>query len=268
MRFYLSLLGLSILFFLFLSPRNHVVTGSSYETDHHVVLSLGAVTINQPESVYIPIVSKPREKIFFDDFSDPSSGWPVSDQEHGEYRYVNGEYEISLRIEDMWSAARAPIRDINNYAVAADMRLHSGRNAGYGLIFELVDWDHFYLFIVFPESQGYALFRFESKWVPIIPITHSNAILQGSATNHLEIKRVGSEITILVNGAQLDKAGDSSYLGSDREVGLYIESSNMAPIEVRFDNFTVWQEGSGTLKPERVNNDGSVNKWWSKLVGK
>jgi hypothetical protein len=193
--------------------------------------SSGKCDPEQIEKTFLPVVVNPNKPIFFDNFSNPSSGWAVEDQQGVRYSYRNNEYEILLRTNYAWTGASAPISDIDNYTVAADMRQHSGKYGGYGLIFERVDWEHFYLFLVFPDVQAYMLARNDSGWTTLIPVTFSPLINKGSATNNLEVKRIGNQIVLFINGTQLASTNDATYFGFFREVGLYAQSENTTPID-------------------------------------
>lgn len=222
---------------------------------------------------YLPLVEKPRLRIFSDDFSNPFSGWSIVDRQHDRFQYVDGEYEILLRTFGRWAAASAPVDDIDNYSIGADMRLHSDYSPtdvdpfyddtiSYGLIFERVDWDNFYLFVVLPETQQYTLHRRNPTWQRLIDFTYSTAIKPGTAANHLEVTRIGDEIILLVNGVKLESITDSSLIGIYREVGLYMGSFEIVPIAVRFDNFIVWQEGSAITSANLLEVDWSTESWW------
>jgi hypothetical protein len=192
-------------------------------------------------TVYLPTVLKNyTPPLFFDDFSDPGSGWFIGDDGNISRSYQNGEYEILLRNEAWWAGNTAPIsNDISRYSVEANIRLHTGSTSSYGLIFDRVDWDHFYLFLVHPGSRSYSLWSIDSGWAPLVPWTSSSFINSGSAINHLKVQRDGSQVTMYVNGRLMTTANDATHVGTFREVGVYAESVGEAPVAVRFDNFRV-----------------------------
>lgn len=193
-------------------------------------------------TIYLPTIFKDDDSflIFFDDFSDPGSGWSIGDDGNISRSYQNGEYEILLHNEGWWAGNSAPIsNDISSYSVEADIRLHTGSTSTYGLIFDRVDWDHFYLFEVHPSSQSYSLWSIDSGWFQLVPSTSSSFINSGIAINHLKVQRDGSQVTMYVNGRLMTTANNNTHVGNFREVGIFAESVGEAPVAVRFDNFRV-----------------------------
>ena len=177
--------------------------------------------------------------IFFDDVSNPDNGWTTNNSGDVQRSYQDGEYEILIRPENFWGGSVPPLGDISNYSVAAEMRIPNGSAGFYGLVFDRVDWNHFYIFVISPGSQMYAVLRHDPAWVLLTPFTPSAAINPGSATNHLRVDRIGDQIAVYVNDQLLTSLADNTYVGISNEVGLFSQSSTAVPSTMRFDNFTV-----------------------------
>jgi hypothetical protein len=201
------------------------------------------ITFTPVATVYLPlVVNKPLPPFsYFDDFSDPGSGWDIEDTGDVRVGYQNGEYEILLR-DALWSASiLAPIDAVGDCSVEADIRRHAGSEGLYGLIFGHVDWDHFYIFIVDPDSGDYTVVDEDTgAWMPVIDWTFSPEInWSPDVANHLKVERKGEQITVYINGNLLTTANDDTYPGCLR-VGLYADSaSSFDPVSTRFDNFRV-----------------------------
>jgi len=194
---------------------------------------------------YLPLVTN-RPYIFSDDFGDPGSGWPIYDSGNVNQSYQDGEYEILIRLKNFWGGSVPPLHDLSNYSIAADMRIPNGSAGFYGLIFDRVDWDHFYVFVSSSSSQVYAVLRHDPAWVLLTPFTSSSAIHSGSAVNHLRVDRSGDQIAVYVNDQWLTTLSDNTYFGSSNEVGLFGQSSTTLPVAMRFDNFIVSSLGTST----------------------
>ena len=228
---------LSLLFFLLLGIASF---GHAAEiTTYHQPPNRSPITHTINISTYLPFVSKPDPFLYADDFSDPSSGWPVDDDGDVRRSYQAGEYEILTRAKTYWAGSGPPLADIANYSVAAEMRIPNGDKGFYGLIFDRVDWQHFYIFVVSPTSQVYAVLRHDPAWVMLTPFVSSAAINAGSATNHLRVDRSGDQITVYVNDQLLTSLVDGTHTGDSNEVGLFTQSDTSVPVAMRFDNFTV-----------------------------
>ena len=200
--------------------------------------------------------------IFFDDFGDPNSGWFIEDTPDTKWSYVGGEYELLLKNPFWWAGATAPIfGGLTQYTVEADVRRVSGVESAYGLIFDFVDWDHHYLFLVSPNGKFFSVWRKEVGWEPVVDWKTSPHINSGTVSNHLKVERNGSAIAVSVNGQLLATGFDSTYMGNF-VLGLYSQSGNSAPAAVRFDDFTVRStlNGSGPIEgfflPSTGNDSG------------
>jgi hypothetical protein len=200
--------------------------------------------------VYLPIiVSPPAPPVpcndYFDDFSNPASGWHVHDGATALYEYRDGEYRILNRQYGAIFKTKAPIGPIENFSLEVDARWAGANTDGvYGLVFGYMDDSNpYYLFSVFPELSQFRLFRVEpSGWFnTIVDFTYSAAIQGGNGVNHLKVIRNGDQITLEINGANLGTWVDNSIVGP-RLVGVGMAPYPQEPVpmyDARFDNFTV-----------------------------
>ena len=197
------------------------------------------ITSTSPVSVYLPFVA--REYMpplsYTDDFSNSQSGWATGDTGNTRRSYVDGEYEILVRNPGSWAGALCPADRRLNYTVEADMRNTQGAGM-YGLLFGWVDWQHFYLFEVFPDRQLYVVWKFEERWVQLIPWTSSYAVLPFGAANRLAVERKGAQITLRINSQFLQIITDGAYSG-ELGTGLYVQADASPAATVRFDNFRI-----------------------------
>jgi len=174
---------------------------------------------------------------YADDFSNPSSGWPVGDKP-GEYRveYLDGEYRILVR-PTTWCVRSPSPFSCTNCSVEADGRFASEIYGSYGILFGITeDWD-FYLFQV-DGAQEYNLLKWQGGWYTLVPWTYSDHINPGQTPNHLRVIRNGSQIALYVNGHLLTTVTDSSFTGNLR-VGLAAVAYAQSDVDARFDNFRI-----------------------------
>ncbi len=179
------------------------------------------------------------QPLFFDDFSDPSSGWLVEDTERWLMEYKNGEYRIITR--EVNDVVRSwPQGAYQNYRIAADVRPVVKNNGSAGLMFGLSDASRqYYTFEVYQELGEYDIWRFnKGQWLPLAT-GYSAHINRGLTTNHLEVVRNGSEIRAYANGYLITTINDDSFLGA-RQVGLVVTTYDYENYDVRFDNFAIY----------------------------
>jgi hypothetical protein len=192
------------------------------------------------EWLYLPaVLNAPCQTLYYDDFSDQSSGWPVGDDGDVRYEYLNSEYRLLVRdtyltvfVDSNFQAA--------DYTLIADVRNATGNYGTYGLVFGLsADGSQFYSFEV--DSDGYYKIRrySDSSGLLLLIEGWSSKINTGTTSNRLKVVRNGTEISAYANGQVLETIYDGVYTGS-RYMGLIASSYYQSNVDVRFDNFTVY----------------------------
>jgi len=188
---------------------------------------------------------------FFDDFSDPSSGWYIGEDSEGKVEYVNGEYSVLVKPENYYWLLGAPACDQLTYAVEVDARWAGNTGASYGLIFGIKgNYESFYSLEVNSDYQEFALYRYESgNWSTINPWSYSPAIHPGAETNHIKVSYIDGKITPEINGTSLGQWSLFLTEGASGS-GLIVSSySDLEEAEARFDNFAMTGLGSAVSAP-------------------
>lgn len=197
--------------------------------------------IEQDPEIYLPLVMKRYCSDWWrDDFTDPTSGWPVVDSERVKLEYLAGEYHILIKQANSGaSCVTSPPVYATNFTLEVDGRSDFGI---YGLLFgrgidlvtDILEW---YSFELGPGTD-WALCKYKSGeyWHLVLDSGYSSHITSGM--NHLKVVREGSQIEAYVNGQLLSTVTDGSFLGS-RMVGLTAGSADAAPVDFYFDNFAV-----------------------------
>jgi uncharacterized repeat protein (TIGR01451 family) len=180
---------------------------------------------------------------FFDDFSDPESGWGTQESDLGRFRYEDGAYTILSKEAGYVFRRSAPSYLLDSYTVEADVRWDTAVTDGlYGIIFGLDQTAaEYYFFIVQPDTQEFRLIRRNANgtFFTLAPPTPSDAINVGGATNRLSAQRQGDEIILRVNGVLLGLWRDDGVTGLTG-AGIAMSPNPANPVaEARFDNFTI-----------------------------
>ncbi len=196
-----------------------------------------------------------------DDFSDPTSGWPTTDQPGYGLRYANGQYQILAKDKDLfaWSVYD---RTFSDFSVEVEASKQSGPdNNFFGLMFRRQDRENFYRFDISSEGQYFLSKSVGGQWATLIDWTTSPHILTGEATNRLRVDCQGTKISLYVNGRHLADASDASF--SQGAIGLFAGSTEENPnLVIAFDNFRVWAEtgmaaGTPTTPPRATPEPGA-----------
>jgi hypothetical protein len=198
-----------------------------------------ALKENQQFEIYFPFVMADYCKVFlFDDFSDPTSGWPIVNEEDRLLEYTSGEYRILTKNENMWAVASPGIQ-VEDYIVSVKVRNENGVEGFYGIIFQLAeDWSTYYTFEIDTITR-YVIWHYDShgnwhrlKW------DYSEYLNGLTASNEIQLIRNGEQVKFYANGHLIHKLDNKKItrLGS---VGLITTANDNANVDARFDNFTV-----------------------------
>lgn len=198
------------------------------------------VTVTETQWVaYLPIINNRYCPDFEDDFSYPFSGWPVGEDSFVLYEYLNDEYRVLNKKPGFFFFFDSPSCARENYTVEVDARWAGTPGQSYGIVFGILgDFEEYYIFDVNSDFKLYRLLRHDSGGTTTIaPTGDAPSMNGGTGSNHLEVIRNGSDITLTINGAELGTWSDSAISGLTR-AGVLTSPYDKGPLgDARFDNF-------------------------------
>ena len=234
----LGFIGCFILFCLVFTCSIVMWLFFSFSTVFDFIKSPTAVPTRIPTLVPSPTPSLQ----YFDDFSDPNSGWPVSN----ETDYVNDYYQGGYRMLDneinTTSWAYPEMDTFSDAIVEVDATKIGGPDQNnMGVICRFQNNDEFYYGLV--SSDGYyGIVKSTSDAFTVLGreyIEYSDLINQGDATNHIRLDCIGDVLTLYVNGQMIDRQTDSDYTSG--QAGLIIATYDTAGTDILFDDFYVYE---------------------------
>lgn len=196
--------------------------------------------------VHLPLAMRNFWPGFFDDFSNPNSGWDSGDYPSVLFRYLSGEYQIYLKGSNGQFAITPDLTMPSDYRIEVDARKVSAGVCSYGLIFgtrwTADSWET-YQVIVWPTDREFYINKrmLDGTWIVLQNWTYSSAINANYGTNRIRVDRVGTAIKVYINGTMVANLTDSSFTGPGRDAGIRAYSYWDAPVDVRFDNFRASQ---------------------------
>lgn len=229
------------------SLQIRVETDSSLNSNYFVDdVALSGSTPPSERYVYLPLVLRNFWAGFFDDFSNPQSGWYVSEDENVIWRYLGGEYQIYLKQKDWWTFSTPDLVLPSDYRVEVEARKVSSGVCSYGLIFgtRYTDdsWET-YEVLIWPTDRQFLVDKrmIDGSWIVLKDWTYSSAINGDYGTNRIRVDRIGTSIKVYINGTMVASITDNSFISPGRDVGVIVYSYEDAPVDVRFDNFRASQ---------------------------
>ena len=221
---------------------NIVVTNPD---SHSGTLSNG-FTVSGTHWVYLPCVFKNYcpGPLYFDDFSDPNSGWSTGDNTNRRHQYLGGEFQVLVKATNYLAFTTPDLQMPYNVSAEVDARQASGPDGAYGILFGLAPSspNDYYVFMVELHStvSYYGLFKHtDSGWISLIDWNESTAIHNGSAVNHLKVVWNEGALRIFANDVLLDTYYAEPPFSGLRDMGIYAQSSDQGGVDMRFDNFRV-----------------------------
>jgi hypothetical protein len=200
---------------------------------------------------YLPLIERSCLSYMFDDFSDPSSGWP-SGPPGGNFWYADGRYKIKAQWPTTLVGASPDWMVPDEATVRA--QAYSLYDSKFGLVFALtydegtLDWREWYTFMIHASDQSYEL----RQWYDggdssdLLATRTSSAILTDPLTYQaLEVQRAGNTFDLKVNGVVVGSFTDAeSPLLGRGSVGLCISPVGTGmPGLATFDDFEVRASG-------------------------
>jgi hypothetical protein len=225
-----------------------LLTKGKYTVNYRFMrwISVLAVLALASLSCQLVMPAGPKETVeplkirFWDDFSDPESGWNRVTVPEGETNYADGMYRIWIDKPnmDVWAKAGQNFGDARLEVDA--IKVGGERNNRFGIICRAVDDSDFYAFFI--SSDGYysigKIKGVQFELIGMQEMQFSRAIKTGSAINHLRADCIGSSLTFYVNGQQLAQVEDTEFSSGD--VGLIAGTYETPGIDIRFDDFVVY----------------------------
>jgi len=193
--------------------------------------------------------------VFYDDFSNPNSGWPSATYDICSYGYKDGRYQVKVyEYNERCIVPAFPVPPVSTgtYSVTVRRTTSTGRELMYGFFFGQVGadalknhwalevrpdpvWDdkpYLWLSATVDGERKY----FEDK--------RTDKINTGEDEwNNLKVTRDGSRVKVYINGSEKEDGPDDYLHGPgyfDLEViSFYPDTSTDKPVIVQFDDFTV-----------------------------
>lgn len=228
-------------------------------------------TLVEPARVFLPFTARNYcTGPIIDDFSDPASGWPVGSTSYWSFGYVNGEYRMYAKQDNVFGAVTRGDGPKGSLIFEVDVRRASAETGSMGIMYGLTpDWSQFYTFEIYPDTREYAVFRFsDGRWYLLAHGT-SYAIRTGQSTNRLRMVMIPPTVlNLYVNGVHV--ASPEAYNPYEGyRVGL-VAGADAAGFDARFDNYKLVPEGCPENPPAALRSafpplfEGQRDTGWRK----
>lgn len=178
---------------------------------------------------------------FFDDFSDPNSGWERQSDATATTDYDAGGYRILVDRPNM-TYGSTPSLSFSDVIIEVEATKIAGADENYfGIMCRLQDYNNLYTIAI--TSDGYySIGLFEDGWYVDLgddSYGFSDAIHTGTTSNILRAECIDDTITLFVNNIKVTSLVDDTFATGD--VGLIAAAFDLAGTNILFDNFSAMQ---------------------------
>ena len=190
------------------------------------------------EPILAAIADRPPD--FEDDFSDPKSGWPEGEtpEAQGKEGYWQGEYFIQVPPDTCGTAMTNLVPDFSDFVLEVDGRFDVQGEADWQVHFRATESGAYVAVISLGGKITIIALRGESDEITSLAHFDGPPVLSGPQRNNLQIIAKGPSIALAVNGEPLVLVQDELYQRGS--IVLAVCNSGDTPLEVRFDNFEIW----------------------------
>lgn len=193
-------------------------------------------TETQTPTVAVSSLGTPTWK---DDFSVKKS-WYLDDDEYTNIDITDGALVMKSLQAASWYGWSLHYNQIQNFYMEGVINVPTCSAADrYGLVFRSPDYIKGYFYGLNCSGQ-YSLSVYNgTKFITIIPWTNSADVRTGAnAQNVLGIKAVGDQITLSVNGTELQTVTQSDY--NKGTFGAFIAAVNTPGFTIKMDEIRYW----------------------------
>lgn len=182
----------------------------------------------------------PGSVIYFDNFSNPESGWDVwsSDSAVISYDMDGLRFKIKEANYDYWSLPGQRFTDVT---LGVDARLIDGpTDNDYGLLCRFQNEYNFYAFLISSDGYGGIVKVKDGLYQTLNSpdgLEYGLIIEQGQTVNQIRADCVGTRLTLYVNQEKFLEVEDAEF--STGDVGLIAGSYGEPGVDILFDNFYV-----------------------------
>ncbi len=182
----------------------------------------------------------PGSVIYFDNFSNPESGWDVWNSDSAVISYdMDGlRFQIKEANYDYWSLPGQRFTDVT---MGVDANLIGGpTDNDYGLLCRFQNEYNFYAFLISSDGYGGIVKVKDGLYQTLSSpdgLEYGLMIEQGEAVNQIRADCVGTRLTLYVNQEKFLEVEDADF--STGDVGLIAGSYSEPGVDILFDNFYV-----------------------------
>jgi hypothetical protein len=214
--------------------------------------------------IYLPLVRRDLDPPIIDDFSDPSSGWPVLSEPELKTEYLDGEYRVQNRTAETAATIYSDLRR-PNLDIQVSARSVGAARGIQGLAFgaripdgPTLEVESQYLFVVQPDAQQWGVYHC-SDTCGRVQLGNSRTMKKDGVPNTLRVTWQKPWLRVYLNGDRVWQRFQGAY---DPELyhGL-IAGPVDAGHDARFDDYVLrvaWEPPANADMDPDLDSQGAI----------
>jgi len=199
--------------------------------------------------------------LFRDEFTDPTSGWPVGEQEHQRFGYHPAAFyhlEVSAPNDSLSIFRGLSFGDFTaEVGALVDHTDTQSGNFRYGLAIRKSDAGY-YAFTVSPRTKTWQALKYAGDQAEVLAEGNDDTIRGLTSADILRVDADQSEFTFLINGQTVAQVSDPDYTSGD--VGFLVETFDETLVHIHYASLTVEEvdaQGRGPVDYDDFTNPAS-----------
>ena len=198
-----------------------------------------SITMDSDKNVIANFAATGPTVLFYDDFSNPNSGWVTYDGYDGQVMYHDGCLYIKDYTNPEGTIYGEAQRYFTDFILEVETWLVGGTDDNWHIVScRMQDEDNYYGFGISADGF-YQIAKFvDGERISLSEIASSSYINQGwDVVNSIRIECIGNSLSLAVNGHTLASVTDSTFSGGD--VCLAANALSGTFTEIAYDNLVI-----------------------------
>jgi len=178
---------------------------------------------------------------YFDNFSDPASGWEVGEYVGGTVGYEGGVYVVTATVigSQMWAIPNQSFQDVEITVQTREASGPTNNNNAYGVACRVGPGLMGYFFMISGDGLFFISRIEEVGASALVPWTESDSIRKGNDINSIRAVCNGEELSLFINGELAASVQDTAFKSGDIALSAITFEDDV--IEIHFDDFELKQ---------------------------
>jgi hypothetical protein len=180
--------------------------------------------------------------LYYDDFTDPNSGWGRISFDNSYIGYHEpGYYHVEVHAPNDDQLVPVPDQSFSDFSLQVEVFADADLSAPegdyfYGLVLRR-SGNLFYAITISPSTKNWKVSKHSLSGVEILQEGNADAIQGVGTANMLQVDARGESFNFQINGETVARLTDADY--AEGEIGFYVQTLDNSKAHIHFESITV-----------------------------